>query len=354
MDELDNQIGITIDDRLVDKSAKQWDSFWGYWMEFCHLYNLDIKNVTETQLMRYAQFRALRDDNGWSAIRGQLYAIRSALLKQNKTIRIDQNSMPRLGAWLNGRRIQKPPKSGSKCITEDILCKWFEHLPKSEYDNCVFRAAYSLSHNTIRRNDEISQEKLGGIKMGDIKWQNGSFKPSKQDKYCVFDILRSKTNKLGKLHIAPIFCICTLSKVCCFCDIKLIYKWRKRDASPSTPLLQLASGKVMDYDTLRNKTQRLCEATNMDPKMHTLHGLRSGGNIDAKLRGISADNRQRLAGWKSAATRKIYEDKIGNKQLMNSIKLDMERHQQFVDKVAKKNRKRLKKLRKKKKQQSKK
>ena len=86
-----------------------------------------------------------------------------------------------------------PPELKRILETEYDYGFGFQFLPEEDYDSLVFRAAFALEHNTMRRVSEVATPE--SILMGQFKWQNKATRPSLSTLFGTFVFYKSKTNQ---------------------------------------------------------------------------------------------------------------------------------------------------------------
>ena len=315
-----------IDERLEASTAKNWTGLSNQYKCFCANYGLPElyadNNIMQKQLMRYAAFKIQADDSMAGTLRQHMYAIRSeSLTAQTGTISITSKSMPRLHAIYKARKKQKPPDVGKELITEEILIKYFDFLNKRNFNDTVFRAAFAILHNSMRRPDEIEYESNKGIDHGQLEWESGSHVPNPSDKHCTFFFTKSKMNTDKRRQFAILTCICNVSAICALCELKNLCTY-KRKIKPHYKVFRFRDGSCINYDIIRNTLGDLNILNGWLRNRFTPHGFRGGGTHDAGMRGISKTNIKTQADWKSDKTLNRYLTKRTHSQVLRSIELE--------------------------------
>ncbi len=311
--------------RLEASTIKLWTGHKLQWKDFCELYGFDPFIWTQERLQLYAAYKFKVDDLAAETVRNHTYAIRDlALSSFNIPLRVDCKAMPFLHGMYKGRNIEKPPGTGSRLITSDIIKLWFDDVLHPDcYDNQVHRTAMTMAHNTLRRSDEILRENMDGLKIGNIIFENGSHIPQPSDKSAIFVFNFSKTNKYGRLQSAPLFHLCKFGEVCCLCELNRLYNWRNKIWDIDQRLFLFKNKSFLTYPRFNNKIKECCSEVGMDPTQYSSHGYRGGGNYNAKVRGVSQSNRMHIAGWDSIKTMLKYEKKMEPHHLHRMIARDL-------------------------------
>ncbi len=299
-----------------------WEGSQAHFKSWCDIYDM---NPFDTELlydqwmfMRFCVYRFLQHGIRSKYARNQVYAIRDLRMQIGLVPEGDSKQMPLLHHMLDGRDKQAPPGTGAKPITNELLIEMFDLdiMNKSNYDHCIFRLAFALAHNTIRRVGEEIAKSVGGLKVENIIFIGGKdtktpapFSDMKGSAILVF--LFAKGNQLGETQSAPLLHLCQLGEICAYCELYRIWAFRRSNHWNDNDLLfMFNNGTKLTYPKF-NKQLKCCGAAlGFDPKIMQCHGFRGGGNLDAKLKGVEGNNRNIMAGWKSDKTRLKYEYKM--------------------------------------------
>ena len=319
---LDEHIVWYIANRLSEKTRKNWTYACAHWMSFNKIYGFPPTIAGEHKICQYSVYRFKQHLVGAGHIRTEMYGVRDLFLRDlKKSLMLTRSAMPRWHAVLDGRKVESPPGTGSVFVTSAMLSELFiSHLLDSGvYDNQIIRFALSLLHNTIRRSDELIRNGWTKLECQNIVFENGSSVPFAEDQSAMFIFNFSKKNKYGEVQAAPLFHWCKRGLICALCELIKLYKWRPKIWKDTDKLLMFEDKSVLSYKVLRKKWIELCKTNGYDHSVHSLHGLRGGGNYDMKKAGVIGCDRQKMAGWDSPDSMLLYDLKMQPQHLHQSI-----------------------------------
>ncbi len=266
-----------------------------------------------------------------TTIEQQLSGIRAELINDGlNPLEYSKWTMPRTNALLASIKSTEVT-TYKKALTGHDLRRIVAELPDT-YDSAVFKWCVYFMHNTMRRPSEVMPRFTRELWWGDLTFENGCWKPTltkPYDKTCSYVFNYSKTNQSGLLQTALSWCRCRTNEVCALCAIRRLYRRCPWKPKPTTPLLLLSTGKILDYWTALAMLKRLCIKLGLDPKDYGLHSLRRGGCQDAHEEGHGDALINSQGFWKSNRGRLPYEksreridaEKLKLVQQMSSLKV---------------------------------
>ncbi len=319
---LDAEAARLIEIRKSAATIDGWKGSQSMFKHWCHVYDYcpwDTDRLNnERTFMRFCAYRFKQHGIGSSYARGQVYAVRDLWMNTGLVAKVDKGSMVLLHHMFDGRDKEKPPGLGAKPLTSELVHQMFdlEVMNNNVYDNCIFRVAYSIAHNTFRRVGEQIAQSIGGLRVENIIFIGGEnnrtpapFTDKRASAILVF--LFSKRNQLGETQSAPLFHLCQFGEVCAYCELYRLWSFRKTNHWNSTDFLfMFKNKKQLTYNKFNQHLKICAKAIGLDPDFVSSHGFRPGGNIDAKLRGVESNNRNIMAGWRSNKTKLRYEFKM--------------------------------------------
>ena len=276
--------------------------------------------ATQTRLLAWARFTVKVRGVSASTLRTYVYGIASELKARRVELRVDSLCMPLFHAYLDGRAVESPPEAPKFAITDSILDIWLKKLETfkmSRYDKSVWRSFCAVSHNSLRRNAELSRYDIGGVKFGMFSWSSGTYKPRwrEGEKWAAMSFNKSKMNTTRRPQIALLPCRCP--RVCALHE--LVYLWRfSGRTQPGDSVFRLEDGTVIDYGRTYRWIKKMAVVTGMDPKRFATQGFRAGGAIDQVDAGIAPRIVMQQAGWKSERSLRRYRSKRTASQLLES------------------------------------
>ena len=187
----------------------------------------------------------------------------------------------------------------------------------SRYDAAIWRAFCAASHNSIRRNSELTRCDIDGVRYGMLLWSSGGSVPAHDhtETWVALFFDKSKMNHTGRPQVALMSCRCP--KVCALHE--LIYvAHHAHSTEPSDQIFRFHNGKVINYKRSLRWIKRMCAATGMDPTMFATQGFRSGGCVDHLDEGYDEPLIMQQAGWRSRKSLKCYADKRTARQLLKT------------------------------------
>ncbi len=321
-DQVDKDIEEYLALRKSAGTIDLWNRSQEHFKSWCQIYNMnafdtDLLN-NQRMFMRYCVYRFRVHNIRSSYARGQVYAVRDLWMQIALVSNVHQKAMPLLHGVFAGRDKKAPPGVGARPITNELLTDMFnlDIMDKSVYDCCIFRLAFAIAHNTIRRVGEEIAKSIGGLRVENIIFVGGKdtntpapFNQLKGSAILVF--LFAKRNQLGNTQSAPLLHLCQLDEICAYCELFRVWAFRREHHwHDSDFLFMFQDGTKLTYNKFNKKLKECGAALGYDPSTFKCHGFRGGGNIDAKMLGVEGKNRNLMAGWKSEQTRLKYEYKM--------------------------------------------
>ena len=328
-DQLLTSAQTNAEDRHRQSTQDNYGSDERSWIRFCdeiqhppHKYN--VRNPGD-KMVAYAQHRRNQKAKGRNTpitretIIRNIRGIRAtALTKSNVAVGdlplISEKDNPKLWALLKSFHDDSQAKIA---IRAPLLSKMIAKLNIQRCDDAIRAAAMAVSHNSIRRGSETTQEAKGGLKPRMFRWETGGHYPASplvanEGSVSIrFDV--SKTNKNRAPQTAYLWCRCNTTRKykypCALHLVKHLFNLRP-NVGINEPITMLSTGKIYDVDAFRNDVQELYQqCTGNDMHDVGTHSLRSGGYQDAKEEGHSEQLILQQAYWKSMKSAIPYEER---------------------------------------------
>ena len=316
-----------IPQRLAESTQGAYDGHWKRWLECCHEMGFEWNEWNRYTVEMFIGWRRVRGRK-WdgrpckgSTISSNLSGIRAKLIElgERDVLPFSAIMMPRASMLLTAIKMHDEVDKKYP-LTDEMLIAMARTLDLGKHDARVMVFYLAISHNTIRRANEVLCHGLGGMMAGDIVWQNGTYVPKLgelRDRTASYNFSRSKTNRNGRLQTAFMWCRCP--GICALCSLRELYAGSPWPMERTTRLLRFEDGEVLDYKTALELVKKLVERIGGDPKKYGTHSLRSGGCQDALRMGLSDLLINSQAYWAGNRSRRGYE---GNTMLeVNALKL---------------------------------
>ena len=323
---LEEYIRREIPKGVMVSTSKQYGGAWKRWMEYVMATDGDWGEYVDLTVSRFVAFR--RKAGGVytgrpctaTTIKQNLTGIRHVLVTMGKTgvVGYSKETMPRTYKLL--KAIEKGEgEKGKRAIPEASMRQLTGLIDKERHDGRVILFYLAISAATIRRSAEV----LGGMRAGDILWQNGSCWPDiekgRVDRWASYEFRKSKTNRNGRIQTAFMWCQCPM--ICALCSLRDLELRHAMHLRKSSKLLVFEDGVELDYRMALGIVQELCQKVGLRKERYGTHSLRKTGYRNARKQGQSDSLINGQAGWASNKSRVPYEGELRTRRKVDGHKI---------------------------------
>lgn len=328
---LDQYIVNEIPFKFRPNTKSGYNSAYRRWLEFCWQCGYLWHQWNKKSIEHFIAWRRVvgsvytGEPCMGSTIRANLSGIRAALIVRGAEdlVAMGKYTTPRAKMLLDAI-ISHDESKRKYPLDEEKLERMMAILNPKDHNARVLRFYLAISHNTMRRSEEVLCKETEGMKAMALVWQNGTMWPrltAPYDRTVSYCFTRSKTNKNGRIQTALMWCRCP--SVCAICTLRELYFGSPWKMKADSEILTFDNGNVMTYGMALKYVQGLAAKIGEDPKKYGTHSMRSGGLKDAKKRGYSDDLINGQAGWAGNRSRDAYEKAIAadiDRMKLNELK----------------------------------
>ena len=287
LEELESEVEATIRNRLQESTEKgSYNTGWNAWCEYNDHYGLDCNLANESKLCSWGAWLKLRRNIGGDSMRIYAYGVQSELKARGTYLGVSNKEAPRWLAFRNGRTVEKPRAPPKIAISTEILKIWFTNMDRldwSEWDKIVWRTFILISQQTIRRNDEMVREDIGGLAYGMFGFESGGGRcgppaAGARERWAALHFDKSKRNQSGRPQVATLTCRCRTG-LCALHSLIDLFRW-SLDTEAENKIFCLSNGKVITYRMTYDWIKDRAVEAEMNPAQFATHRLRAGGAIE--------------------------------------------------------------------------